>query len=63
MVTVVLHSIIKGDKHLFRTNSDGNDLAKSPEGMFPEIEMENDLKEADKYIREYWGLKPLKEGK
>lgn len=63
MVTVVLHSIIKGDKHLFRTNSDGNDLAKSPEGMFPEIEMENDLKEADRYIREYWGLKPLKEGK
>ena len=63
MVTVVLHSIIKGDKHLFRTNSDGNDLAKSPEGMFPEIEMENDLKEADKCIREYWGLKPLKEGK
>ena len=38
-----------------------DDLAKSPEGMFPEIEMENDLKAADKLIREYWGLKPLKE--
>lgn len=63
MCTVVLHCVVKGDKHLFRTNSDGYDLAKSPEGMFPEIEMENDLKEADKYIREYWGLKPLKEGK
>jgi len=63
MVTVVLHSIIKGDKHLFRTNSDGNDLAKSPEGMFPDIEMENDLKAADTLIREYWGLKPLKEEK
>lgn len=63
MVTVVLHSVIKGDRHLFRTNSDGNDLAKSPEGMFPEVEMENDLKAADKMIRAYWGLKPLKEGK
>jgi len=63
MVTVVLHSIIKGDKHLFRTNSDGNDLAKSPEGMFPEIEMENDLKAADTLIREYWGLAPLKGAK
>jgi len=63
MVTVVLHSIIKGEKHLFRTNSDGSDLAKSPEGMFPEAEMENDLKAMDGYIREYWGLKPLKEGK
>jgi len=63
MVTVVLHSVIKGDKHVFRTNSDGNDLAKSPEGMFQDIEMENDLKAADKLIREYWGLKPLKEAK
>lgn len=63
MFTIVLHSIIKGDKHLFRTNSDGNDLAKSPEGMFPDIEMENDLKAADTLIREYWGLKPLKEEK
>ena len=61
MVTVVLHSIIKGDKHLFRTNSDGSDLAKSPEGMFQEIEMENDLKAVDAAIRDYWKLKPLKE--
>lgn len=63
MVTVVLHSVIKGDKHLFKTNSDGSDLAKSPEGMFKDIEMENDLKAVDTAIREYWKLKPLKEGK
>lgn len=63
MVTVVLHSVIKGDKHLFKTNSDGSDLAKSPEGMFKDIEMENDLKAVDTAIREYWNLKPLKEGK
>ena len=63
MVTVVLHSVIKGDKHLFKTNSDGSDLAKSPEGMFKDIEMENDLKAVDTAIREYWKLKPLKGGK
>lgn len=63
MVTVVLHCIVKGDRHLFRTNSDGSDLAKSPEGMFEEVEIENDLKAVDAAIREYWELKPLNGGK
>ena len=63
LVTVVLHSIIKGDKHLFRTNSDGSDLAKSPEGMFKEAEIDNDLRAVDTAIRAYWELKPLKGGK
>lgn len=61
--TVVLHAIIKGDKHLFRTNSNGTDLAKSPEEMFKDLEIPNDLKAVDTAIREYWNLKPLKEGK
>lgn len=60
LCTVVLHCVVKGDKHLFRTNSDGNDLAKSPEEMFPEIEIENDLKAVDTAIREYWELAPLR---
>jgi len=60
MVTVVIRCMVKGDRHLFITNSDGNDLAKSPEEMFPEIEMENDLKAVDTAIREYWGLEPLR---
>ena len=59
MVTVVLHSMVKGDRHIFRTNSDGNDIAKSPEGMFTELEIENDLKAVDTAIRSYWGLSPL----
>ena len=56
MVTVVLHSVIKGDRHVFLTNSDGNDVAKSPEGMFPDREIDNDLKAVDSAIREYWGI-------
>lgn len=63
MVTVVLHAITKGDKHSFLTNSDGLDLAKSPEDMFPEREIDNDLKAADSAIRAYWGLEAKKGGK
>lgn len=53
LVTVCLHCIIKNGKHIFLTNSDGNDIAKSPEGMF-ELEIENDLKAVDTTIREFW---------
>lgn len=65
MATVVLHAIVKGDKHVFETQSNGTSLAKSPEGMFTELEIENDLKAVDDAIRAYWGLnsKPKKEGK
>ena len=65
MATVVLHAIVKGDRHVFETQSNGNSLAKSPEGMFAELEIENDLKFVDDAIRDYWGLngKPKKEVK
>ena len=65
MATVVLHAIIKGDRHVFETQSNGTGIAKSPEGMFPEVEIDNDLKAVDMAIREYWGLKeaPKKGGK
>ena len=60
LCTIVLHCVIKGDKHLFITNSDGYDIAKSPEGMF-ELEIENNLKAVDTRIREFYGMN--KEGK
>lgn len=53
LVTVVLRCIVKGGQHLFITNSDGSDIAKSPEGMF-DMEIENDLKMVDDTIRKYW---------
>ena len=56
LCTIVLHCVIKGDKHLFITNSDGYDIAKSPEGMF-DMEIENDLKAVDTRIREFYGIK------
>lgn len=53
LVTIVLHCMVKNGKHIFVTNSDGADIAKSPEGMF-ETEIENDLKMVDDTIRGYW---------
>lgn len=56
MATVVLHAIVKGDKHVFETQSNGVGIAKSPELMFPETEIPNDLKYVDECIRSYWNL-------
>ena len=55
MSTVVLRCVVRDGKHLFLTQSDGNDISKSPEGMF-DREIENDLKSVDSKIREFWGL-------
>lgn len=65
MATVVLHAIVKGDQHVFETQSNGTGIAKSPEQMFSDIEIPNDLKYVDQCIRDYWGLNaaPKKGGK
>ena len=56
MVTVCLRAMKLGtDRSFFRTQSDGTDISKSPEGML-DLEIENDLKAVDTRIREYWGL-------
>ena len=56
MCTIVLHALVKGDRHIFETQSNGATIAKSPEGMFKETEIENDLKAVDDAIRSYWGI-------
>lgn len=55
MVTIALRCLTQGTRHYFRTQSDGTDISKSPEEMFP-LEMENDLKAVDTAIRAYYGL-------
>jgi energy-coupling factor transporter ATP-binding protein EcfA2 len=57
MFTVVLRCLKNGDKHIFRTQTDGFDVAKSPMEMFENKEINNDLKFVDKSIRDYWDLK------
>ena len=58
MATVVLRAVVKGDKHVFVTQNDGYSIAKSPEGMFPEVEIDNDLKAVDTAMRSFYGMKP-----
>lgn len=54
MVTICLRAMKEGtDKYFFRTQSDGQDISKSPEEMF-ELKIDNNLKAVDKRIREYW---------
>ena len=58
MCSVVLRAETMGGKYCFVTQNEGNDISKSPKGMFPEIRIPNDLKAVDTAIREYWGLTP-----
>ena len=55
LCTIVLHAMVKAGKHIFVTNSDGYDIAKSPEDMF-ELEIDNDLKAVDARIREFYQM-------
>lgn len=58
MCSIVLRSETVGGKYYFVTQNEGNDISKSPKGMFDEIRIPNDLKAVDTAIREYWGLTP-----
>ena len=63
MFTVAIRSMFKDGKYIFRTKTDGNDIVKSPLGMFEEEEIDNDLKEVDKIIREYYELDKVEDKK
>ena len=54
MFTICLRCMISDGKHVFRTQSDGSDVAKSPMGMFEELEIDNDLNMVDQKICEYY---------
>ena len=62
MFSVVLLCGTDGKEHWFETTSDGVNTAKTPLDMFDKNRIDNDLKMVDSTIREYWGLKPIKEG-
>jgi hypothetical protein len=60
--SIVLRAEKIDGKYIFQTNTDGMAVTKSPMGMFPET-IDNDLKEVDSIIREYYGIKPGKDDK
>ena len=56
LVTICLRAMKEGtSKYFFRTQSDGQDISKSPEEIFP-LQIDNDLKAVTDRVREYWGL-------
>lgn len=55
---VVIDCVNDSGAHKFRTSNTGGNLAKSPVGMLPE-EMDNDLAEVDRMLREFYGMEPL----
>ncbi len=60
MVNICLRCTVENNRHVFLTQSNGNDITKSPEDMF-EDKMPNDLKAVDTAIREYYGMEPAKQ--
>lgn len=55
LFSIVLYCTTENGVHKFITQTDGFTTAKSPMEMLP-LEMDNDLKEVDRLIREYWEL-------
>lgn len=52
---IVLRTEINQDGHWFRTENNGSETVKAPEGMFPPL-VPNDLALIDRTIREYYGF-------
>lgn len=61
MTTIVIRCMSENGRHFFRVRTDGSDITKSPEDMFDEIEIENDLKAVDTVIRNYYEINTSKE--
>lgn len=56
MVTIAIRCMCEDGRHFFRVHTDGSDITKTPEDMFEQTEIDNDLKFVDKTIREYYEL-------
>jgi hypothetical protein len=54
MFSIILHAIKQDGAYVFRTQTDGFDVTKSPIGMFEEEFIENDLKLVNQKIKDYY---------
>lgn len=43
MFTIALRSMYSNGRYIFKTNTDGTDVCKSPDGMFDSAEIDNDV--------------------
>ena len=60
LFSIVLLTDVDKDSYSFVTQSGGHSTAKAPIDMLPP-KMDNDLREVDRLIREYWGMRPITE--
>lgn len=51
---IVLETAVVDGKYYFMTQNNGHNTCKSPEGMFPEFSIDNDLQYVDDAIRNYY---------
>lgn len=63
LFTIVLRTNVNDGVYTFRTVNSGSDTVKAPMGMFSASEIDNDLKQVDKTIREYYGIENKEETK
>ena len=63
LFTIVLRAMQTEEGYKFITRDDRVSTAKSPMGMFESDKIDNDLKEVDRVIREYYDMKPLVDNK
>ncbi len=57
MFTICIRSMYENGNYIFKLKTNGQDCVKTPFGMFENQEyMENDLKEFDKIVRNYYDL-------
>lgn len=56
LFTIVLKTVVQDRHYQFATQTNGQDTAKTPMGMFSDLLIENDLKMVDSTIREYYGI-------
>ena len=62
MFTICIRTMFDNGNYIFRLKTNGQDCVKTPFGMFENDSMENDLKEFDKVVREYYDLDKESEG-
>ena len=60
MFTICIRAMFENGNYIFRLKTNGQDCVKTPFGMFENDTMENDLKEFDKVVREYYELDKIK---
>lgn len=57
MVSICIRAVVNNkNEHVFLTNTTGQDVTKSPMGMFAQQEIDNDLAIVDKAITEYYNI-------